>query len=95
LEDKKAFDIKVLDVRGISPVTDYLIIASVDTYKQAQAATDEVIHKAGHPLHIDGYDNGEWIALDYTDCIVHVFNKSQREIYGLDQLWNKAAVVTV
>lgn len=95
LADKKADDIRVLDVRGLSPVTDYLIIASVDTMRQSQAAADEVEVKAGRAFRAEGYDVGEWIALDYGDCIVHIFHKEKRAYYGLDALWSKAALVEV
>lgn len=95
LADKKAEEIRILDVKGLSPVTDYLVIASVDTVRQAQAAADEIENKAGRPLRTEGYQVGEWIALDYGDCIVHIFHKAKRPYYGLDALWSKATLVEV
>ncbi len=95
LADKKAEEIRILDVRGLSPVTDYLIITSVETIRQAQAAADEIELKEGRPFHKEGYENGEWIALDYGDCMVHIFHRSKRPFYGLDELWSRAVLVDV
>ena len=94
LEDKKAFDINILDVHGISPITDYIIIASADTNKHAKTVADNLIVKLkerGISKHyVDGYENGEWIIVDFIDYMVHIFTKEKRTYYELDTLFGDA-----
>ncbi len=90
-EDKKAFDIKVVDIEGISSIADYFIIISGNNERQAIAISDEIdakMSEAGiEPLSIEGRQTGKWIILDYGDQIVHVFEKNEREFYNLEKLW--------
>ena len=98
--DKKAFDVRLLDVRKISSLTDYLLIVSGRSDRQVQAVADS-IHlglKKDHatmPLAIEGLKEGRWVLIDYGDVMVHVFQESVREFYDLDGLWSEAAELTV
>lgn len=97
LEDKMAEDVKALDLRGISNITDYFIIASGNNVNHLRAMADEVeqkLFKAGVKLHhSEGYTVATWILLDFGNVLVHLFNKEQREFYGLDHLWSDAKTV--
>ena len=91
LEDKKAEDIKIIDISHISTIADYFIIASGTNKSQIQTMTDnvaEVLGKAGHPeKHIEGYQNANWILMDFQDIIVHIFDKENRLFYDLERIW--------
>ncbi len=88
LEDKKAEDIKVIDISQISVLADYFIIASGTNKSQIQAlcdAVEEKLGRAGHPLkQMEGYDNANWVLLDFGDIIVHVFDRENRLFYDLE-----------
>jgi ribosome-associated protein len=98
-ESKKAADIKVLDLTGVTTFADFFVIATAQNAKQAQAITDEVesrLKKMGErPTSIEGYDGGEWILSDYSDLIVHVFSEKAREFYDLERLWRAAKDVEI
>ena len=92
LEEKKANDIKVIDISGISVLADYFIIASGSNRNQVQAMVDSVqedlFKKAGmEAKQIEGYQTGNWILLDYADIIVHVFDEENRLFYDLERIW--------
>lgn len=98
--DKKAFDIKVLDLRQIATFTEYFIIASGNNQRQVQAISDEINEQLkaqlnSRAIRIEGYGTGEWILLDYGDFIVHVFDKEAREFYDLERLWLDAGRVEI
>ncbi|NLG03309.1 MAG: ribosome silencing factor [Clostridia bacterium] len=91
LEDKKAEDIKVLDISQISVMADYFVIASGNNKNQIQAMTDEIeekLHKEGVALkQIEGYQNANWVLMDYSDIIVHIFDQESRQFYDLERIW--------
>lgn len=97
--DKKGFNILVLDVRGISTMTDYFIIAegTVDRHVQALsgAVIDQLAKEGQHPLHVDGNREAEWIVLDYGDLVVHLFIPELRQKYTLEELWQKGKIVDI
>ena len=97
LEDKKASDIKVIDIEQITTLADYFIIASGSNANQVQAMTDnveEVLGKAGYePRQIEGYRSANWILMDYGDIIVHVFCREDRLFYDLERIWRDGKVV--
>ncbi len=99
IEDKKGKDIVALKVGEVSPVADYLVIASGDVPTHTRAIADEVIQKVkeetGRTPLIEGYQEGRWIALDYGDTIVHVFLPELREYYELERLWQDAPQVKI
>lgn len=99
LEDKKAEDIKVIDISHISTIADYFIIANGTNKTQIQTLTDnvaETLGKAGHPeKHIEGYQNANWILMDFQDIIVHIFDKENRLFYDLERIWRDGVEIPV
>ena len=91
LEDKKAEDIRVLDISDVSVIADLFIIAGGSNKNQVQALCDNVTEKlgrAGFPEnHIEGYETANWILLDFGDIIVHIFDKENRTLYDLERIW--------
>src|SRR6185437_5552618 len=96
-ESKKATDIKVLDLTGITSFADYFVICTGANSKQVQAIADEVgmqLKKLGEqPISLEGYTQAEWILSDYGDLLVHVFSTKAREYYDLERLWRAAKIV--
>lgn len=97
-EDRKAVDVKVLHLGKVSDFTEYFLIASGTNERQVQAIADAVeerLRSEGvRPLHIEGYNRGQWILLDYGDLVVHVFLEEPRRFYALERLWGDAPEVT-
>lgn len=91
LEDKKAEDIKVIDISKVSVIADYFIIAGGNNSSQIQALCDNVEEKmgrAGFPARqTEGYETANWVLLDFGDVIVHVFDKENRLLYDLERIW--------
>ena len=91
LDEKKAEDIKIINLEGISVLADYFIIANGTNSSQVQALVDNVeeeLHKAGYSLkQRDGYSNGNWVLLDFGDVIVHIFDRENRLFYDLERIW--------
>jgi len=90
-------DIVVLDLVGLSPATDYFVIATGTSDRQMRTVADE-ISQAGRETGFNrfgkaGYDQGRWILLDFIDVIVHIFDKDNREYYDLEMLWGDAKKV--
>ncbi len=98
LEDKKAEDIKIINIEGVSVLADYFIIASGTNHNQVQAmadSVDEALHKAGHPVkQTEGYRTANWILLDYGDIIVHIFDTENRLYYDLERIWRDGKETT-
>ena len=96
IQDKKGYDIKILDLRDLSAMSDYFIICSADANVQVKAIADEVdkkLRKDGIKCyHREGYNSLNWVLLDYFDVIVHVFKKEAREFYNLEKLWGDAKI---
>ncbi len=97
LEDKKAIDAKVIDIQKVSVIADYFIIASGSNKNQVQALADnvsEALGKAGYfPKHTEGYSTANWILLDYSDIIIHVFSEEDRLFYDLERIWREGSIV--
>ena len=91
LEDKKAEDIKIIDISELSVIADLFIIAGGSNRSQIQALCDNVEEKlgrAGHPVkQIEGYETANWVLLDFGDVIVHIFDKENRLLYDLERIW--------
>jgi ribosome-associated protein len=94
LEDIKAVDIVKLDVRDMTTVTDWMIVASGTSSRHVKALIDnvsDVVKAAGHrPVGIEGEEGGEWVLLDLQDALVHVMLPKVREFYNLEKLWSIA-----
>ncbi|MCK8815900.1 ribosome silencing factor [Natroniella sulfidigena] len=93
-DDKKAEDIRILNVKGISILADYFIICSGTSDTQVQAIANSIEHileeQEIYVKNKEGIDIGNWVVLDYADVIVHVFHQEQREYYKLEKLWGDA-----
>lgn len=91
LEEKKADNIKVIDISEISSIADALIIASGNNTNQLQAMADEVEEQLSKNniqfLSHEGYDKANWILMDYNDVIIHLFDKDSRNFYDLERLY--------
>lgn len=96
ISSKKGVLIKVLDVKDLISVADYFILSSTRNKKQAQAAADAVEEKMKENnircLRKEGYREGDWILMDFSDVIVHIFTDDERRHYELDSLWGDAPV---
>ena len=98
LDDKKAEDVRALDLRGLSNIADFFVIGSGNSVPQLRAMADQVeerlFREAGIKLHhSEGYQKGTWILLDFGSIIVHLFNKQEREFYSLERVWGDAREV--
>ena len=97
LEDKKAEDIKVIDISEVSVIADYFIIANGTNRSQIQTLSDnveEVLGKAGvHLRQVEGYDNANWVLLDFQDVIIHIFDKENRLFYDLERIWRDGKLI--
>lgn len=95
--DKKGFNILALDVRGLSSITDFVVIAegNVDRHVIAIArAIEAELKKMGEiPFCVEGADEGDWVVVDYSSIMVHLFQPGLREKYQLESLWNEAKIV--
>lgn len=99
LEDKKAENIQVIDISEISTVADYFIITNGSNRSQVQALADNVEEQLGkngfHHNHVEGYNNANWILLDYSDILIHVFDTESRGFYDLERMWRDGKVVDI
>jgi len=93
-DDKKAHDLVALDISGIASFASYFILCTGDSSRQIQTIADEVEQRLRalgiRPSHVEGYQNAEWILMDYIDLVVHIFSKSARAYYDLERLWRDA-----
>lgn len=91
LEEKKAEDIRIIDISEISVIADYFIIASGSNPNQLQAMqenVDEQLYQAGyHAKQVEGNQRSSWILMDYNDIIVHIFSREDRLFYDLERIW--------
>lgn len=93
--DKKAEELSVLEMeKGSGAFTDYFVLCNGTNPRQVQAIADEVelrLKKAGlRPTHVEGYNQAEWVLIDYVDFVVHVFSEKARQFYDLERLWKSA-----
>jgi ribosome-associated protein len=92
--ERKAQDVTVLDLRGISTATDFFVVASGRSDVQVKAIADHVVEElkaeGSPPGHVEGLTGGRWVLLDYIDFVVHVFHPQARAFYQLENLWGDA-----
>jgi ribosome-associated protein len=98
--DKKAIDVRVLDLRGVVTYTDFFVVCSGNTERQAKAIHDAVYQELKDserllPQRTEGEREARWILLDYLDCVVHIFTPPARDYYRLEQLWGEAPARSV
>jgi len=93
-EENRAEDIVVLDLRGISSVADFFVIATGTSDRQMRAIADQIEQQGRalgqKPYGISGYEHGTWILIDYVDVVVHLFDPERRAYYDLELLWGDA-----
>lgn len=98
LEEKKAKDIKILDISDVSVLADYFIIASGTNRNQVQAMADEAEERLGRagfqPKQVEGYQTANWILMDYQDIIIHIFDEENRLFYDLERIWRDGSLVS-
>jgi ribosome-associated protein len=94
LEDAKAREVVVLDVRKVAMFTDYMIIASGTSNRHVVAVADNVIEQLGEhrrkPSGVEGMEGGDWVLIDFGDVVVHVMRAQTRDFYNLEKLWSEA-----
>ncbi len=99
LSEKKAEELRVIEISEISPLADYFIIATGGNSNQIQAmvdAVEEEMEKTGHSAkQIEGNRNSTWILMDYSDIIVHIFSKEDRLFYDLEKIWTDGRKIEV
>lgn len=95
--DKKGFNILALDVRGVSTLTDFFLIAEGNVDKHVVALAKAVIEKlkqeGERPLHVEGLDQGDWVVIDDLEIVIHLFKPGLRDKYRLEELWREGKIV--
>lgn len=93
-DDKKGQDVKILDIRALTTMADHFVVCSGTNVTHVRAIADyveEQVSSQGLALHhMEGYQNGRWILLDFIDIVVHVMHQDEREFYNLERLWGDA-----
>lgn len=97
--DKKGSNIITMDVRGISTICDYFVIAEGNVEKHVHALADEIYEKLREnglsPIHVEGLPDSSWVVLDYSFLIVHLFTPAMREKYELERVWKEALLIDI
>ena len=97
-DQRKAIDLRVLDLRSVSDFTDYFVIASGSSSRQVQAIADAIeeamLAQGVKAHHIEGAQQGRWVLLDYGDFVAHIFDEDRRRYYRLEDIWSDAPEVT-
>ena len=92
LVDGKGQDIEALDVRGMTDITDFMIVVTGTSNRHVKALADRLLEAlrahALRPLGVEGLEDGEWVLIDFADVVVHVMHQKAREFYDLESLWN-------
>jgi ribosome-associated protein len=92
-EETRGTDVQVLDLRELTDVFDYFVVATGSSRRQLHAMADDIEQVMKHEMHdtrrgIEGYEDGRWIVLDYGDVVVHLFDAESREYWDIEQLWS-------
>tara|TARA_B100000212_G_C27363295_1_gene529213 strand:- start:75 stop:425 length:351 start_codon:yes stop_codon:yes gene_type:complete len=94
--DKKGDDIKILDVRELTSLTEYFVICTSDSPPKTRAITEHIKTELKKdnisPWHIEGLEKMEWVLLDYVNIVINVFNPEMREYYNIERLWSDAKI---
>jgi ribosome-associated protein len=91
--DKKAEEVRILEISPLTTIADYMVLATGQSDKQVQAIAENIrtgLKKYGKVQDIEGVKEGRWAVIDYGDVIVHVFHEEMRKLYDMDGLWSKA-----
>ena len=99
IKDKLGENIVVLDIKKVSTISEYFIIASADNERKVSAIAKNVEDEMKNITHFasykEGYDTQKWIVLDYGECIVHIFKNEERDFYDLERLWKDAPYIDI
>jgi ribosome-associated protein len=97
--DKKALDIQILDVRGLTTLTDFFIVCTSESQPQTRAICnhieDEMFILGIKPWHTEGYENLDWVLVDFVNIVVQIFSRKSREYYDFERLWGDAKITKV
>ena len=98
--DKKGLDIQIIDVKGLTSITDYFVNCSSQSDPQTRAIKNHIqdflfAKYQIKPLHIEGYENLKWILMDYISVVVNIFHENEREYYNMERLWSDAKIKKV
>ena len=97
--EKKALDIIIIDVQKITTLTDFFVICTSESEPQTRAITDHIYEQMKEDgmraWHIEGYENLDWVLLDYVNIVVHVFSRESRSYYDLERLWADGKITKV
>ncbi|MGN7409793.1 ribosome silencing factor [Sporosarcina sp. SAFN-010] len=98
-DDKRAEDIVVLNMEGVSLIADQFVICHANSERQVQAIAREIADKASEENYevkrIEGMDSGRWVLVDLGDVVAHIFHKDERGFYNLERLWGDAPMIEV
>ena len=93
LDDKKGLDIKYLEIKDVTTITDYFVIASGTSSTHIKSLADNVEYELKqngiYPNKVEGYETGTWILMDYGDVVVHIFTEQERQNYNIEKLWEE------
>ena len=99
VQDKRGVELTLLDLHGVASFTDFFLICTGTSTRHVQAIANGIEEQLGRagvvPLHIEGYDQAEWVLLDYVDFVVHIFSERARAYYDLERLWRSARCLPV
>lgn len=97
MEDKKAGDVVILDIKELSIIADYFVICHGNSSTQVQALASELkkrLHETGVEIKsVEGYDTARWVLVDLGDVVIHIFHKDEREYYNIERIWGDASIV--
>ena len=98
-DEKKATDPVAINLKGVASFTDCFVICTGNLRRQNQAICDAIVEQlrdiGERPWHVEGYERGEWIMIDYSDLVAHIFTPDAREFYNLERLWGDAPRVAM
>jgi len=98
-KEKKASDILILELKGLTPIADYFLICSGASTRQVKAVVEAVEEKLSretvYPSHVEGLPDAHWVLMDYGDLVVHIFDEETRQYYELEKLWGDAKKIEV
>jgi len=97
--EKKASDILILEIKGLTTIADYFLICSGQSSRQVKAVAEAVEERLSretiYPSHIEGLHDGRWVLMDYGDLVVHIFDEETRHYYELEKLWGDAPEIEI
>jgi len=97
--EKKGYEVLIMDLKGLTTITDFFVICTADSDVQAKAIKnhiqDQLLYQSVRPWHIEGAKDPNWVLIDFVDVVVHIFQKETREFYTLERLWGDARITEI